>query len=147
MVPMLRTSVPFSPLGSSYNRLDSLFDQFFGEDGESARAGWTRSGAPVSMWHDDDNVYVETELPGVDEKDVEATIHDGVLLIKAARQPVEGRTYLYNSRSFGRFERAIVLPELVDSDRVEASLSAGVLRLVMPKHPASRPRKITLKSS
>ena len=147
MVPMPRTNVPFAPLGVTINRLDSLFDQFFGEDGESTRNGRPRAGGPVSLWHDEENVYVEAELPGVEEKDVEATIHEGVLVIKANRQPVEGRTYLYNSRSFGHLERAIVLPELVDSDRVEATLSAGVLRLVMPKHPASRPRKITLKSS
>lgn len=76
-----------------------------------------------------------------------ATIHEGVPRIKAVRRAVEGRTYLYNGRSFGSIERVIGLPELVDSERVEASLSAGVLRLVPPKHPASRPRRITLKTS
>ncbi len=147
MIPMLRTSVPFAPMGATLNRLDSLFDQFLGEDGGSARSSGVRPTAPVSMWQDEDNLYIEAELPGVDEKDVEATIHEGVLVIKASRDPVEGRAYLYNGRGFGRFERSIVLPELVDSDRVEATLSAGVLSLVLPKHPASRPRKITLKSS
>ena len=61
--------------------------------------------------------------------------------------PEEGRAYLYEGRSFGRFERSIVLPEVVDAENVEARLSKGVLRIDLPKHPAARPRKISLKTS
>ena len=75
----------------------------------------------VSVWGDENHLHVEAELPGVSEKDVEITVHDGVLTIRADRRPEEGRAYLYNSRAFGSFERAIVLPEAVDADKVEAA--------------------------
>ncbi len=147
MVPMLRPGFSFAPFSNfRTNRLDELFDRVFGEE-PAAGASWAWSSAAVSLWHDDDKVYVEAELPGVSEKDVEVTVHNGVLTIKAERQPVEGRQYVYNTRTFGRFERSIVLPELVDSSAVEATLTNGVLQLVLPKHPESRPRKITLRTA
>ena len=53
----------------------------------------------------------------------------------------------YNGRSWGRFERAITLPDEVDAANVQAELSQGVLRVALPKSPETKPRKITLKSS
>jgi len=146
MVPMLRSGFATSPFALT-NRLEDLFDRVFGDDGQAQRTVWGWANAPVSVWQDDEKVYVEAELPGVSDKDVEVMIQEGVLTIKASRPAVEGRTYLYNTRTFGRFERSIVLPELVDADAVEATLINGVLHLELPKHPASRPRKITLKTA
>ena len=129
--------------------MDSWFDRVFGENGESFRQATTTSASnfAVSVWGDENHLHVEAELPGVSDKDVDITVHDGVLNIRAERRPDEGRTYLYNGRSFGRFERSIVLPEAVDAENVEASLSNGVLRIDLPKHPEARPKKITLKTS
>jgi HSP20 family protein len=145
---MLRGSFPFSPLGgATFNRLDSLFDRFFGEDGDGQRQSWSWGSVPVSIWQDDNHLYVEAELPGVAEKDVEITVHNGVLTIRADRHQAEGRAYLYNGRSFGRFEKAVVLPDALDSENVEAALNGGVLRVTLSKRPEARPKKITLKSS
>ena len=102
---------------------------------------------PLSLWQDDTSIFLEAELPGVAEKDVDITVHDGVLTIKAERQDDEGRDYLHKGRAFGRFEQAISLPDLVDPEKVEASLSNGLLRIVLPKVPQAQPRKIALKSS
>jgi HSP20 family protein len=148
MLPVLRSSFPFSPFAaSSFDRLDSLFDRFFAENGDGRRAGWDFGSVPVSIWQDENRLYVEVELPGVTDKDVEITVHSGVLNIRAERQGEEGRAYLYNSRSFGRFEKSIVLPEAIDSDHVEATLNNGVLRVALPKHAEARPKKINLKIS
>jgi HSP20 family protein len=148
MFPVLRTSFPFSPLASSTsNRLDSLFDHFFGDEGNGFRPSGGLSSVPVSIWQDDNHLHVEAELPGVSENDVEITVHNGVLTIGADRPQQEGRPYLYNGRTFGRFERAVVLPEAVDTDHVEATLKSGVLHIALPKHPEARPKKITLKTS
>jgi len=148
MLPVLRTTFPFSPLaGTTFNRLDSLFDRFFGEEGDGHRVNWGFGSLPVSIWQDESNLYVEVELPGVTDKDVEITVHSGVLTIRANRPEEEGRAYLYNGRTFGRFERSVVLPEAIDSDHVEATLNSGVLRVALPKHAEARPKKITLKTS
>jgi HSP20 family protein len=81
------------------------------------------------------------------EQDVEVTIHKGVLSIRGERKVEEGRRYLYNGRTWGRFERAITLPEEVNTAEVQAELSQGVLRVALPKSPETKPRKITLRSS
>jgi HSP20 family protein len=147
MQPVLRAYFPLSPFnGRTLGREDSWFDRLFGEDGDGFRPLSTANFA-VSVWGDENHLHVEAELPGVLDKDVEITVHDGVLTIRADRRPEEGRAYLYNSRSFGRFERSIVLPEAVDADKVEALMSNGVLRVDLPKHEAARPRKIALKTA
>jgi len=146
MTPALRNNSAFAPAATGpINRLDSLFDRVFGDDGGLMTRAW--SGAPLAMWEDDDHIWIEAELPGVSQDDVDITVHDGMLTIRGELKPAEGRRYLYNGRSYGRFERAIALPEAVDADGVQATLKDGVLMLDLPKSPAAKPRKIELKKS
>ena len=107
--------------------------------------GQTGSWAPLAMWEDDDHIHIEAELPGMSEEDLEITVHNGMLFIRGERKPVEGRQYLYNGRSYGRFERVVTLPEAVNTDDVQAAMTNGVLCISLPKSPEARPKKITLK--
>jgi len=146
MLPVLRNKMAFAPVATSpINRLDSLFDRVFGDDGGIMGQAW--SGAPVAMWEDDDHIGIEAELPGVAETDLDITVHNGLLFIRGERKPEEGRRYLYNGRSYGRFERVITLPESVNADGVQATLTDGVLRVDLPKSPEAKPKKITVKTS
>ena len=146
MFPVLRNNSGLAPVAAGpINRLDSLFDRVFGDDG--AFLGQARSGMPVAMWQDDDHFYVEVELPGVSDQDLDITVHNGMLSIRGERKPEEGRRYLYNGRSYGRFERVISLPEAVQADDVQASLKDGILSLTLPKSPEAKPKKIALQSS
>ena len=149
MLPVLRARPPLSAFGeSALNRLDTLFDRFFGEDFDlMGKPGVAWSNMPLAMWADENHVYIEAELPGVEEKDLEITVHGDVLSIKAERRPVEGRNYLYNGRIFGRFERAVALTEAVDTDQIEATLINGVLHLSLPKKAEARTKKISVKTS
>jgi HSP20 family protein len=145
MLPVLRQDWATTPFVGPSNRLDTLFDRFFGDDGDFLRPAWT--GMPVAMWEDDDHVYIEADLPGVNENDLDITFHNGVLFIRGERKVEEGRTYLYNGRVYGRFERAITLPHPVDTDNVQARLTDGVLRIALAKSPEAKPKKIALKAS
>src|SRR5690349_18705415 len=99
MLPVLRTHSSMAPVtGGPINRLDSSFEGIFGEDGLFGPA-W--SGVPVAVWEDEDHVYVEAEVPGIADKDVDITVHKGMLFIRGERRPEEGRRYFYNGRSFG----------------------------------------------
>ena len=125
MFPVLRSNLTPAPfMASPINRLDSLFDRVFGDDSFSRQAWPT---LPLAMWEDDDHLYIEAEMPGVSENDVEVTFHNGMLFIRGERRPREGRRYLYNGQTFGRFERVVTLPEAVNTDEVEATLSNGML--------------------
>jgi len=148
MHALSRFSSPFSNVsGSTYRGLDSLFDRVFGEDGTNARTFWPQSAPPLSIWEDENNLYLEADLPGVEEKDLEITVHSGVMTIKAQRSDAEGRAYLYNGRTFGRAERVVTLPSDVDSSQVEATLHNGILHISLPKLPEARPRNIAVKTS
>lgn len=144
MLPVHRNDMAFAPAAAGpVNRLEALFDRVF-DDGIASRP-W--SGAPLAMWEDDDRIYVEAELPGVAGEDLDITVHDGALSIRGERKAEGGRRYLYNGRSYGRFERTVMLPEAVDTDGVQATLKDGLLRVELPKSPESKPKKIAIKTS
>lgn len=100
----------------------------------------------MAMWEDDDRIYVEAELPGLTDGDVDVTIHRGVLLIRGERKPDEGRRSLYDGRAYGRFERMIRLPEPVDAENVEARMKDGVLTISLPKRPDSKAKKVQVRT-
>jgi HSP20 family protein len=145
MLPVLRNNSVLTPAATApINRLDTLIDRFFDDDHLLGQA-W--SGAPMAMWEDDDHICIEAELPGVADKDLDITVRNGMLHIRGERRAEEGRRYLYNGRLYGRFERVLTLPEAVNTDDVQATLSDGILRIELPKSPEAKPKRITLKTS
>ena len=146
MLPVLRRnwfgSTMDEPVARLRGEVDTLFDRFFGGDGGSLTPAW--AGVPVAMWEDDDRIHIEAELPGVADKDVDVTVHNGLLFIRAERRPAEGRNYLYNGRAYGRFERVITLPEAVDTEGVRARLADGLLFIELTKSPEAKPMKVTV---
>jgi HSP20 family protein len=149
MLPVLHGGSSLSPFSSvPLNRLESLFDRFFNDVGEpSMRGNGAWSAMPVSIWNDENNLYIEAEVPGMTEKDVEVTVHGDVLSIRGVRSEPEGRKYSHHGRMFGRFERAIALPEAVDTDHIDATVVNGVLSLTLPKKADARPKKIAIKGA
>lgn len=101
----------------------------------------------------DDALVVHAELPGVEAKDMDVSIHDGVLTVrgeKRTERKEEEKGRSYSERFFGSFERRIVLPATVDEDQIDASLKDGVLEVRLPKStPAPPPeaRKVEIKTA
>jgi HSP20 family protein len=150
VLPVARRSNWFgSPFDEQFGRLrnevDGIFDRFFGSDGGSQTPAWTA--VPIAMWQDQDHLYIEAELAGLTENDVEVTVHNGMLFIRGERKLPEGRSYLYNTRAYGRFERVLALPDTIDPDHVEAKLSAGVLQVVLNKSTKAKPKKIAVQTA
>jgi len=142
MFPVSHRNPAASAASGPINRLDGLFN-FSNGMGPAASA---RSWPPAAMWEDDDFIHIEVDLPGVMDEDVNMTVYEGMLSIRFERRPAEGRRYAYDGRPHGRFERAFALPDAVDADAAVATLTDGVLLVDLPKSPAARPRKITLKT-
>jgi HSP20 family protein len=114
---------------------DAPFDRFVGDD-DYFSPEW--AALPVALWEDQDHVYVEADLPGVDEEDVDVSVEDGRVFIRGERYPEKCPGYLYDGRSYGRFERVISLTEPVDSGQVEVWLSRGVLSIALCKCAKAR---------
>ena len=92
---------------------------------------------------------ITAELPGLDEKDVEVTVADGVLTIKgekSAEKEEKKKDYYRAERSFGSFKRSFALPEGVDQGKIEANFQKGLLTITMPKVAAAQAqaKKITI---
>jgi HSP20 family protein len=90
----------------------------------------------LEQFVDGETCVIRAELPGIDpEKDVEITVSDGVLHLKARREgKTEERTPAsYRSEfHYGSFERAIRLPEGATSADVKASYKDGILEVCVP---------------
>ena len=92
-----------------------------------------------------DQFVVRADVPGVEEKDIDISLHNGVLSISGTRtseQRREGDAYYVHERQFGSFSRSFALPDTADADKVEASLSSGVLTVTIGKRTEAKPRKI-----
>jgi HSP20 family protein len=140
---------PFMTLHREMNRL--FADVFRGFDtapfssfgGMGRMAGWPS----VEVTETDKDVRVSAELPGLDEKDVEVLMSDGVLTIRGEkRSEVEDKERAFSERTYGRFERRIPLGWDVEEDKVNASFRNGVLTVTMPKSAkaAAKARRIAI---
>lgn len=95
-----------------------------------------------------DSFVLKADVPGVDEKDLDISVHNGVLSVSGSRQAEdrhEGESYAVYERQFGSFSRSFSLPDVADPERVEAKLVNGVLTLTVGKKAEAKPRKIELK--
>lgn len=94
--------------------------------------------------------YVVTaELPGMEEKDIDVSLADGVLTMKGEKksETISERDSMHvTERRYGSFQRSVRLPEGIDEDKVTASFDKGVLRIEVPKSPAAikPPKKIQI---
>ncbi len=109
--------------------------------------------APQLDVRETDKAFViEAELPGVDDKDVSVTFTNGVLSVKGKKKSEheqKDQNYYVSERSYGRFERAIRLPDSVDEAKIEARIDKGVLKITAAKRSGatSPERKIEVKKS
>ncbi len=134
-----QTTLP-EPFESVSRELDRVFSDFAREPaGSSART------APVALWEDDQQVYLDVEVPGLRQDDLDVTIHEGRLIIAGERKPVQrGQKCWYNELTYGRFERVIALSEMIDPESIEAELEHGMLHLTLRKKPESQPHRVAI---
>ena len=142
---------PFMTLHREMNRLfDDVFRGFdmapFGSFSSTGRMmGWPS----VEVGETDKDLRISAELPGMDEKDVEVLMGNGVLTIRGEKKSeVEDKERAFSERYYGRFERRIPLGQDVDEGKVEAAFKNGVLTITVPKTAptASQMKRIAINS-
>jgi HSP20 family protein len=133
---------PLGTLWRDFNQVQDEFSKWFG------RAVATPNDPLLSVWEDENAVYADVDLPGVDPAKLEVTVTEGnQLTVQGERVPptIPGVAWIRQERPFGKFVRVVGLPTLVNAEKVEAKYESGVLRLTLPKHEAAKPRKIVVK--
>ena len=136
------------PFSAFREEMNSLIDRVFGRNfGFLDTPSLDRFSAghisPRVDLHETEKAYSLTaELPGLDEKDVELSVHDGVLTLKGEKRyekkddKDEARVI---ERHYGSFQRIFTLPSDVDDAEIEAKFDKGVLTVTMPKKPGAKP--------
>jgi len=137
---------------NSRNQLGNLWRELSQAQDEFERWFGRRVTAPtdpmMNVWEDDNSVFAEVELPGVDPAKLEITVSEGnQLTVQGERVPpaIDGVSWIRQERPFGKFNRVIQLPTLVNAENVNAKYENGILKLTLPKHEAAKPRKIAVK--
>ena len=114
---------------------------------EGSLRGFTPS---VDVEETDTELRVTAELPGLEEKDFELELHEGVLTIHGEkREEREDRKRGWTECSYGSFHREVPLPCEVDADKAEAEYKKGILKVRLPKPPEvqTRARRIDVKTA
>jgi len=137
---------PWGVMPRLQDEINRLFGNARENDSSSATAMWIPL-VDVHEYSDRFELYVD--LPGVDPAKVELTLDGGILTLSGERSPAarkEGEEAQGQrlERGYGQFHRRFVLPDTVDSDRVNATGSHGVLTVTIPKVPKSMPRRIQI---
>jgi len=144
LVPSLFTSgMPFGAAGDPFLTLHREMNRLFDDVMRAAPGtgqGSSGSGvllAPhIDVTENDNEVRIQAELPGVDEKDVELSLNDDVLTLRAEKkqeQTQERQGVHFSERSYGTFQRSLRLPYHAEPDRVQARFENGVLTVTLPK--------------
>ncbi len=126
--------VGFGRLSNLQDELDHLF--------ESPLRAWAPA---LDVREDKDNFVIRAELPGLKREEIEVSLQDGALVISGERQAEkveEGVEVHRQERYYGKFQRALTLPEPVAANKVKADYKDGVLTVTLPKTEEAKPKKI-----
>jgi HSP20 family protein len=103
---------------------------------------------PVDIYENDQSVVLLADVPGVAEDGIDLTVDRGVLTLRARSKqtPPAGFQPVYQEYVPADYERQFTLGDAIDSERISASVTNGVLRLELPKAAKAVPRKIAVKA-
>jgi HSP20 family protein len=142
-----------SDIFSSLQReIDNVFKDFGRGIPAWGPAGNGAMSLKLNVAETDKAMEVTADIPGVDSKDIEVQLKDGVLTIKGEKKfekDDKQKDYHVVERSYGMFERAFTVPTDIVADKVEATFDKGVLKITLPKAPESQAKvqKIDVKPS
>jgi HSP20 family protein len=146
-IERLFSDVDFARVGfgmQSPQRGTGLFDPWRSES-RLADATWAPQ---VETFRRDNNLIVRADLPGLTKDDIDIQIEDDVLVISGERsdETRDERDDFYRSeRTYGRFFRAIQLPDGVDTDKIDATFKDGVLEVTIPAPKVTTPKNRQVK--
>lgn len=100
----------------------------------------------LNAWHDDEFLFLEAELPGYSQDDIEVLVQNDTVTLRGTRSHSipEGAKALHVERSGERFERTLRLPVELDSEKTQAELTNGVLRIRLAKAESVRPKRVPI---
>ena len=138
---------PFRDFEWMRRDMDRLWNSFFERGTLRSEEGgeWLPS---LDVAETKNEIVVKAEVPGLEPKDIDISLSDGLLTIKGEKKherEEKEENYHLVERSYGSFARSIRLPNEVQSDKINASYKNGVLKIVLPKSEEAKKKEIKIK--
>lgn len=134
----------FDPFDFLHREIDRVFDSFHGWPAVFRDRTFTPS---MQVTETEGAIEITTELPGMDEKDVEISVTEGLLTIRGEKKlerDEKKKNYRMIERSYGAFERNVSLPPGVDAASIKANMTKGVLTVDIPKPAAAKAQQVKI---
>jgi HSP20 family protein len=140
---------PFRELAGLQDRVNRIF-------GDPARftngqePSWTSWSPAVDILEKGDNLVLRAELPGMNEKDIDVSVENGVLSLRGERKSnVEDKSENFHrtERYYGTFSRTFSLPTTVDVSKIHATYKDGILEVTLPKAETAKPKRVEIKTA
>ena len=140
----------FDDLSSLHREMDNLFDRTVGGMNRQfpTLRGQLRSlGSEIEAYTKDNNVVYRLSIPGVDPRDVDLSLTGNQITVKAERKAPEvpDESWLVRGFYYGTFEHSLTLPEGLETDKINATFTNGILEISVPAAKEILPRRIEIK--
>ena len=138
---------PFREIGNLQTQMNRLF-QDFGRSGndELMATGFMPA---VDVYEDEQNLTLNLEVPGMDEKDIDIQLENNQLTVRGERRfenEQKEENFHRIERRYGSFSRSFTLPNTVDTDNVKAHYVNGVLKIQLAKRAEAKPKQIKVEA-
>ena len=134
---------PFEELSKLQDEINNIFNlpEYGGSTGLFDRT----MSPPVDIIERNDDYVVYCDMPGVEKKDLDISIASNVLTIKGEKKELKKEQKTYRKDTWtGTFQRTLSLPKMVDTEKIQAELSDGVLKLTIPKKEEVKTKQINV---
>ena|SRR5579864_7945937 len=127
-----------------FRELANLFGNFAEGTGKDQLQAGTFV-PPVDVYEDEHNMVLKLEVPGINEEKLDIQLENNTLTVKGERtfeKDEKEENFHRIERRYGSFLRTFRLPNIVDSEKVEANYDKGVLRITIAKKAEAKPKQI-----
>ena len=138
---------PIREMANLQDRVNSLFQDFSGENGAVTAASYAPA---VDVYEDSEKLVLKLDVPGIEEKDLDIRVENQTLSVRGERKfekEEKEENFHRIERRYGSFFRSFSLPTTVDTENVQASYHAGVLKLELKKKASAQPRQIKISNA
>jgi HSP20 family protein len=135
---------PIREMATLQNRVNSLFQDFAGENDPVTTAAFAPA---VDVYENAEKVVLKLDVPGIKEEDLDIRVENQTLTVRGERkfeQEEKEENFHRIERRYGSFYRSFSLPTSVDTENVQASYEAGVLKLELKKKASAQPKQIKI---
>jgi HSP20 family protein len=134
---------PFAEL----NELRGRFDRIFGDLADGRETTWRPA---IDVVHDQDNLTIRADVPGITPEEVKIEVEDGILTVSGhheEKQEEKDERYLRRERRYGSFARSMALPAGVDPKAIKATTHDGVVEVTVPLPKEPEKQKVEIKAT